>query len=290
MSTILVTGSTGSLGTATIEFLLEKGSEHTIIGLARDEDKAASLKQKGAEIRMGNYDDPESLEKAFQGVDKLFFISASEIGSRVEQHKNVVEAAKKADVDHVVYTSFQRKTNDESSPIWMVAESHLHTEKWLEESELDYTFLKNNLYMDFVPMFIGENVVEQGTVYIPAGEGKMACVLRDEMAEASANVLLGEGHKNTSYTFSNSENYGFDEVASILSEISGKDIGYVSPEVDEYTKTMKDAGVPEEAIGMTVGFAQAIEQGEINETSSDLEELLGRKPVSLEDFLKQAYS
>ena len=290
MSTILVTGSTGSLGSATINYLLKKENDHTIIGLARDEEKAASLKEKGAEVRIGNYNDPESLEKAFQGVDKLFFISASELGSRVEQHKNIVDAAKKSGIQHVVYTSFQRKTDDESSPIWMVAESHVHTEKWLKESDMSYTFLKNNLYMDFVPMFIGEDVIEQGTVYIPAGDGKMACVLRDDMAEASANILLSKGHENTSYTFANTENYSFEYVASILSEISGKEIGYVSPDADEYTQTMKEAGVPDEAIGMTVGFAKAIDQGEIEETSSDLEILLGREPVSLSNFLKQVYS
>ena len=99
MSTILITGATGALGSATIDHLLKLNTDHKIIGLARSEEKAASLKEKGVEVRIGNYDEPTTLEAAFSGVDTLFFISASEIGKRVEQHKNVVEAAKKAAAD-----------------------------------------------------------------------------------------------------------------------------------------------------------------------------------------------
>ena len=290
MSTILITGSTGSLGSEIIDHLIKKETSQKIIGLARDKSKAENLTEKGAEVRIGDYDYPDSLVEAFSGVDKLFFTSASEIGNRVQQHKNVFEAAKKAGVGHIIYTSFQRETNTEESPIWMIAESHVQTEKWIKESGITFTILRNNLYMDFVPMFIGDKVVEQGMVYIPAGDGKLACVLRSDMAEASANILAGEGHENRTYTFANSENYSFSDVAEIISDISEKEINYISPEVEEYKSTMKDAGVPEEAIGMTVGFALAIEQGEISDPGTDLEKLLGRKPVSLKDFLKNMYS
>lgn len=289
MSTILVTGSTGSLGSSIINYLNEKSTGETIAGLARDEDKGSSLKEMGIDVRIGNYNDAESLKKAFSEVDKLVFVSASELGERVQQHKNVIEAAKAAGVKHVIYTSFQRETETEESPIWMVAESHLKTEQWLKESDMNYTFLRNNLYMDFVPMFLGDNVIDQGAVYLPAGEGEMACALRDDMAEATANVALGEGHENTVYRFANSQSWSFKEVADILSEISGKEISYISPDVEEYMSTMKDADVPEEAIGMSVGFAQAIAQDELSTTSSDFESLLGRKPVGLSEFLKKVY-
>jgi NAD(P)H dehydrogenase (quinone) len=289
MSTILVTGSTGSLGSSIINYLKEKSSGETIAGLARNKEKSNSLKEMGVDVRIGNYDDPESLETAFKGVDKLIFVSASKLDKRVQQHKNVVEAAKEAGVEHVIYTSFQRENETEESPIWMVAESHLKTEEWLKESGMKYTFLRNNLYMDFIPMFLGDNVLEQGNVYLPAGDGVMACALRNDMAEATVNVALGEGHENTAYRFGNSQSWSFNDVADTLSKISGKEIGYISPTVDEFMNTMQDAGVPEEAIGMSVGFAQAIDQGELAATSSDFESILGRKPISLPDFLKQVY-
>lgn len=289
MSTILITGATGALGSATIDHLLKLNTDHKIIGLARNEEKAASLKEKGVEVRIGNYDEPSTLEAAFSGVDTLFFISASEIGKRVEQHKNVVEAAKKADVKHIVYSSFFRKNETESSPIWMIAESHLLTEKLIKESEMTYTITLNNLYMDFVPMFLGEQVIDQGMIYLPAKDEKLAAVLRDDMAEAYAKILSGTGHENKLYNFSNSEAVSFKQIATYLSEISGKEIGYVSPDVEEYQKTLSEAGVPEEAIGITVGFSLAIAEKELNETSSDLENILGRKPVSLKDFLTKVY-
>ena len=290
MSTILVTGSTGQLGSKVISHLIKRNTGNTIIGLARDESKTESLTEQGAEARIGDYEDLNSLKEAFVGVDKLIFISGSDLEKRNEHHKNIVEAAKKTGVNHIVYTSFQRETEDESSPIWMVAQSHLNTEKWIKESGITYTFLRNNLYMDFVPLFLGDQVIDQGTVYIPAGEGKMACLLRDDMAEATANILFSEGHENKAYRFAHTQSYSFADVAEYLSEISGKEINYYSPDADEYAKTMSEAGVPEEAIGMTIGFAKAIEEGELNTTNTDFEKLLGRKPVTLPDFLKKVYS
>lgn len=289
MSALLITGSTGNFGTAAINHIVEQGTDHHLIGLARDPDKGETLEKLRVEIRTGDYNDKPSLEKAFQEVDKVLFVSGSDLDNRSQQHKNVVDALKTAGVKHVIYTSFQRESDVEESPIPAVAESHLNTENWIKESGLDYTLLRNNLYMDFVPMFIGDQVLERNTVYIPAGEGKMACAMRKDMAEASANVLIGEGHENKTYRFANTNSYSFQDVADYLSEISGKEITYVSPDPQEYSRTMKEAGVPEEAIGMTVGFSTAVKQGEFAETTSDLKKILGREPLQLKDFLKSAY-
>lgn len=291
MSKILITGATGHFGTATIKALLQKGiNANQISALVRDENKVADLKANGINIVTGNYDDYASLVSAFKGVDKLLFISASDVTKRLPQHENVVKAAKEAGVKHVVYTSFERKNETQTSPLWVLAEAHLNTEKWLKESELTYTILRNNLYMDYVPVFIGEKVVETGTIYLPANSGKVSVALRSEMAEAAANILASSGHENKTYNFANTEAYTYTDVAKYISEATGKEIQYISPSAEEYTQTLTNAGVPAEYIGVFAGFAIAQAQGDLEAVSNDLQNLIGRKPTSLKEFLKTVYS
>lgn len=291
MKTILVTGATGALGGKAIDVLLQKTEAASIKALVRNtsSEEAKALAAKGVELRVGNYDDVSSLEAAFTGVNKLYFVSASEMEKRVHQHKNVLAAAKFAGVEHVVYTSFERKNETQSSPIYMVSEAHLVTEKMLKEEGFTYTILRHNLYMDMLPMFIGENVQETGTIYLPAGDGKVGAVLRQEMAEAGVAVLLGEGHEGKEYDITGSEAISFAEIAAIITEFTGKEIKYVSPGVDEFTSTLQQAGVPGEVIGISAGFAAAIAQGELDQTSNDMETLIGRTPTPVRDFLKHLY-
>lgn len=288
---ILVTGATGHLGKATIDVLLQKGiSPNTISALARNREKAEELKAKGINVKIGDYSDYSGLVAAFKGVEKLFLISGSDIKNRTEQHRNAINAAIEAGVKHVIYSSFARKNETETSPIATVAEAHLKTEKFLKESGLKYTILKNNIYMDFIPVFIGDKVLETGVVYLPAGEGKAGFALRNEMAEAAANILTSAGHEDRIYNISGIESYTYRDVAKAIADITGKEIKYVSPTIEEYTKTLTDAGVPLEYAGMFAGFALAQAEGEFEETNTDLENLLGRKPTTVKAFLTQVYS
>ncbi|MDR2145699.1 MAG: SDR family oxidoreductase [Tannerella sp.] len=291
MNKILITGATGNFGSLTVNALLQKGvSADRISALVRDENKASDLKNKGVAIVKGNYDDYASLTAGFQGVETLLFVSGSDVTARLPQHENVVKAAKEAGVKHVVYTSFERKNETETSPIWAVAEAHLKTEQWLKESGLAYTILRNNLYMDMIPFFIGEKALETGVIYLPAGTGKASVALRSEMAEAAAAVLTSTGHENRTYNISNVEAYSYDDVAKYITEVTGKEIAYVSPTVEEYVQTLTGAGVPAEFIGIFAGFAAAQAQGELAAVSNDLQTLLGRQPTSLKAFLGSVYA
>jgi NAD(P)H dehydrogenase (quinone) len=288
---ILVTGATGQFGKSAIDFLLKKSISSTnIVALVRDEEKATELKNQGVELRTGDYDNYTSLVNSFMGIEKLLFVSGSDIMNRNAQHENVISAAKEAGVKHIVYTSFLGKDQTETSPLWVVIESHLKTEALLRESGLDYTILKNTLYMDFVPAFLGENVLETGIIYLPAGNGKVGAVLRSEMAEATANILTSEDHSGKTYQFTSNEAFSYQEVAQHLSEITGRTINYVSPVTDEYVKTLTEHGVPADFIGLFNGFAVAQAKGELEMVSSDLKQLLGRKPTAIKTFLNQIYS
>ncbi|WP_035141324.1 SDR family oxidoreductase [Flavobacterium daejeonense] len=286
---ILITGATGNFGKLTIDFLLKKGIPATAISaLVRDESKASDLQEKGISLKKGDYNNYDSLVTAFQGIDKLLLVSGTDLANRSVQQLNAVKAAKEAGVKHIVYTSFERKNETETSPITFLAQSHIDTDKAIKASGIAYTIFRNNLYLEVLPMFMGEKVLETG-IYFPAGEGKAAYVSRTDLAEAAANVLSSEGHENIEYATNNVKNYSFQEIAETLSKITSKEISYFSPTTDEYAETLKNAGVPGEYIGMFAGFAEAIKQGEFNADTSDLEKLLGRKPVSLNDFLKQVY-
>jgi NAD(P)H dehydrogenase (quinone) len=284
---ILVTGATGHFGNLTIDFLLKAGiPANQISALVRSADKAQDLKRKGINLVIGDYNDYSSLVNACSGVEKLLFVSGNDIPNRLSQHERVVEAAIEAKVGHVIYTSGERKDETPSSPLWLFAKAHIETERLLKESGLTYTILKNGLYMDFIPFFIGD-VLKTEMIYLPAGQGKVSFALRSEMAEGAANVLLSEGHENKTYDFVNTEAYSYDDVAMYISEITGKSIKYISPSPDEFVEALSksDGSIPEDFVGIVLAQAQ----GDGDVVSQDMESLIGRKLTSLRSYLQEVY-
>lgn len=286
---ILVTGATGNFGKTTIDFLLNKGvaAKH-ISALVRDEAKAQDLKAKGITLKIADYDNYDSLVTAFQGVDKLLLVSATDLQNRSKQQLNAVKAAKEAGVKHILYTSFERKNETETSPIAFLAKSHIDTDNDIKASGMTYSIFRNNLYLEVLPMFFGEKVLETG-IFFPAGDTAAAYVSRNDLAEAVANVLVSENIESKEYAMNNVENYSLKTAATILSDLTKTEISYTSPSPEIYSDVLTKAGVPGEYVGMFVGFGAAIEQGEFYANSTDLEKLLGRKPISLQEFLKQTY-
>lgn len=286
---ILVTGATGNFGKTTIDFLLNKGVAATnISALVRDEAKAEDLKAKGITTKVGDYDNYDSLVAAFQGVDRLLLVSGTDFKNRNKQQLNAVKAAQEAGVKHILYTSFERKNETETSPIAFLAKSHIDTDNAIKASGMIYSIFRNNLYLEVLPMFFGEKVLETG-IFFPAGNTAAAYVSRNDLAEAVANVLIDENAESREYAMNNSENYSLKTAATILSDLTKTEIGYTSPSLEIYSDVLTKAGVPGEYVGMFVGFGAAIEQGEFYANSTDLEKLLGRKPISLQEFLKLTY-
>lgn len=284
---ILVTGATGQLGQIVIEKLSEKIPTNQIAALVRDASKAEHLIAKGVNVRVGDYQNNESLLAAFQGIDRLLLISSNDFNDRLGQHKNAIDAAVKAGVKHVFYTGVTMN-NINSSPLKPLLEEHYLTEDYLKASGLSYTFLQNSLYAEVIPMFLGENVIETG-VFFPAGEGKVAFALREDLGEATANILVSEGHENQTYNLTSSEVISFAEVAAILSELSEKAVSYINPESEVFEGTLKQFGLPEPIIQMSVMFAAGIKNNDFNKTYDSLERFLGRKPTNIRTYLKAVY-
>ncbi|MFZ3273800.1 MAG: SDR family oxidoreductase [Lutibacter sp.] len=291
MSKIFITGATGQLGKATIGFLLQKGiAANEISALARDEGKAAALKSKGINVKIGNYDDVDSLRSAMQGIETMLLISSSEMTkSRAIQHINAIKAAKENGVKHIIYTGFMRTHEDPESPLWFIAEDHVETEKYLKESGITYTIFANGFYMDMLMDYVGEQILESKTIFVPAGEGKINFVLRSEVAEALANVLTTNGHENKTYNIGIEQPVSFVEIAKYISEITGVAINYVSPEPDAYQQTLLKYGVPEDYARMFTAFAVAFAADTMNVSTIDLTQLLGRKPTTVQEFLLKKF-
>lgn len=280
---ILITGANGNLGSQTIDFLLDKNIDEDIAGLVRSEQKGAELKEKGVEIRIGDYTDYPSIEEAVQGVDTLLLISSSSLKGRAQQHENVIEAAKKAGVQQIFYTSIV-KAEKELSPL---SPDHAETEKLIKESGIRYTIYRHTFYTEFLPLFLG-NALESGRWAFPSDGNAINLALRSEMAEALANGLADpEKHENSIYEITSGKAFSLDEIAGILSEVSGRDITYTDISVSEFKNTLEEMGLPEEQIAMSVMTAQTFVNGALDYTYDDMEKLLGRQPTGLDSFIKQ---
>jgi NAD(P)H dehydrogenase (quinone) len=284
---ILVTGATGKLGTAVVHQLLKKTSANQIAALVRDESKAADFKARGVDIRLGSYDDISSLEQAMQGVEKVLLIAGTDEENRVRQHQQVIAAAKKAGVGCVAYTS--RTLKDRSTMANKLMEGHFQTEDYLKASGLGYAIFRNVLYMDALPQFVGEKVFESG-IHSPVGGGKVPYALRSEMGEAIANWLVEGKCENKSYYLTGSEAYSFDDVARTLSTLSGREVKYTPVEAATFGEGMKERGTPDVIVQRVIGFLTDIKNGQEDEVSPELEQLLGRKPASLHEGLKALFN
>jgi len=287
---ILVTGATGNLGKATINSLLNKGIPvNDITALVRDETKAAEFKSKGIQVKVGDYEDFESLKSAFQGVDKLLLISSSsDIVHRFEQHKNAIDAAIETGVGHIIYTSFDMK-NLKQSIMGKEVQYHAYTADYLKQIAIPYTLMANTMYADMIPFLAGKDILHDG-VSIPAGDGKTPFLPITEMAESNAVVLTTPGHENKEYVIAAETAYSFAEIAEQLSDITGKTISYYQPEVGSYVARLVQDGFPEDDAAYLARFAGAIAKGEFDTNKSDVKQLLGRSPISLKEFLRTIYN
>lgn len=287
MSNILITGATGHLGTTIVEQLVKKIDPASIFVLVRDENKASALKALGVTIIKGTYQDTEALSKAMENIDKVLLISSSDFNDRFGQHKNVVDAAEKSGVKHVFYTGAEMK-DIKQSPLQPLLEDHFKTEVYIREKGMSYTFLRNGLYFEIIPMFAGEKAIETGITF-PSDDGKVAFAARKDLGTAIANILAGEGHENKIYSLSGAKAYSFKEVAAELTSLAGKTVPFNAIDEAGYVALLTQFGLPKEVIGFSALFAAGIKQNDFDQTHTTLETFLGRPQTDLRSFLKETY-
>jgi NAD(P)H dehydrogenase (quinone) len=276
-----VTGATGKFGQTVVKVLAENVDNADIIALARNTEKAEKL-LPGIEARPGSYDSEEVLEKSLQGVDKLLLISSipGQAVSRIQQHKNVINAAKKAGVRFIAYTSFPH-ADKAKSPL---AVDHKNTEQAIRESGIGYSFLRNNWYLENERMQIPAAINNKPFVY-SAGDGRVGWALEREYAEAAAKVLMSTEPK-TVYEFSGPQ-HSYDDLARTLKVLTDNDFEVMSLSDDEYRKRLVAIGYSPQAAAGIVSMQKLIRDGDLAETSNDLPQALGHPLPTFEESLKE---
>ncbi|MFG3703596.1 SDR family oxidoreductase [Micromonospora sp. NPDC047670] len=279
---IVVTGATGHLGRLIVESLLRRGvPAGQVVALGRDTDRLADLAGRGVTVRRADYTDPDSLRAAFAGAEKLMFVSGSEVGQRVRQHRNVVAAAREAGVGLVVYTSITRA--DTSSLI--LAAEHRATEQELRSSGLPYVFLRNNWYFEnYLPQL--PTYLEHGVVGA-AGDGRIGAAARADYAEAAAAVLTTEGHANQVYELAGAP-FTMTGLAEELSRQAGRRVGYTDLPVARYVEVLAGASVPRSYAEVLADGDRGVAEGALDVDSDDLEKLIGRQPTTLAEAIRTA--
>ncbi|RAJ05478.1 NAD(P)H dehydrogenase (quinone) [Chitinophaga skermanii] len=286
MAMILVTGATGQLGSATIEYLLQKTNPQNIVAFVRDAQKANHLASKGVTLCIGNYNDPGSVSQAMQGIDILLLISGLE-PNRLQQHQQVIDAAVQAGVQHVLYTGVAM-TDTAASAIRKMMDDHTNTEAYILAKGISYTFLRNSLYADGLPGFTGEKAPTTG-IHFPAGDGKVPYVWKKDLAEATAHILTSAGHENKIYKLTGGPSYSFHDIAAMFTAITGTPTIYSNPSASQYAETLQQYNVPAMFIKILGGFAEDIKNNLYDIPSNDLEQLLGRPPLALANAIKEIY-
>lgn len=239
-SKTLVTGASGQLGALVVDGLAATHAPKDIAVLVRKDTDKAAFEAKGFDVRMGDYNDRAALETAFAGIERMLLVSSSEIGLRAPQHQNVIDAAKAAGVGYIAYTSILRADENAMD----LAGEHKVTEAALAASGLDYTFLRNGWYNENLTGSVGQ-VLEMGSVFGAAQEGKTASATRADYAEAAVAVLTGSGHEGKVYELGGDNGYTMAEYAAMVADTSGKVINYVDMPQDAFTGALKGAGLPD---------------------------------------------
>jgi NAD(P)H dehydrogenase (quinone) len=282
--TIVVTGATGQLGRLVIDNLIARGVDPASIrATGRNVQKLEELASRGVQTAVIDFEEPATLAPAFEGADALLLVSGSEVGKRMPQHTNAIDAAVAAGVGRIVYTSAPH-ADTTGLP---VAPEHKATEALLADSGIPVTLLRNNWYTE---NYVGplEQARETGTVVASVGDGRVASATRNDYADAAAVVLSTPGHEGKVYELSGDVAWTFYDLAEAFSEIIGSKVVYTPIEPDEYARILTAAGLDDGTAGFVVALDQGIRNGDLADVTGDLSALIGRPTTSLVDGLRAA--
>ncbi|MFQ5908985.1 MAG: SDR family oxidoreductase [Thermoplasmata archaeon] len=280
---ILATGATGNVGSEVVKQLSAKGA--SVRACCHTLSKAGGIRGPGVEIVEVDYDEPETVEAAFKGVERLFLLTPGWPGVErtVEITKLLVEEAKKAMVQHIVRLS----------ALWADAEAkvppmrwHRQAEKIIEESRIPYTFVRPADFMQTYPMSHGQTIKAQNAIYTGTGEGKIGFVDARDIAAVAVEALTGDGHEGKIYPTTGPEALSHNQVAKILSEVLGRKITHVNLSEEDVRKGIEEAGLPDWYLDAAIEASRSTREGRYSAVSATVEEVTGKKPRSFEQFAR----
>jgi NAD(P)H dehydrogenase (quinone) len=282
---IAITGATGKLGRLVAQQLINRVPAAQVVAAVRNPDKAGDLAASGIQVRHADYEKPQTLTAALQGVTKLLLISSSEVGQRVAQHRAVIEAAKQARVELLAYTSILRA--DTSGLV--LAKEHLETERMIRDSGLPFTFLRNGWYIEnYTEQLAG--ALASGKILGSAQQGRIAAATRLDYAEAAVAVLTGRDRPAPSYELGGDAPFTLAELAAEVSRASGKQISYQDLPPSAFREALVGFGVPAGFADVLVDADLGIVRGELDDSSHALSQLIGRPTTPLSAAVSKVFA
>lgn len=278
--TVAITGITGHLGRLVIAKLTSTAPSTEVVGLARSPAKAADL---GLPVREADYEQPATLAHALEGIDTLLLISASELGKRARQHRNIINAASRAHVKRIIYTSL---LHADSSTLNLAGE-HLETERMLRDSGIAHTILRNGWYTENYTGSI-KGTVASSTLVGSAGAGRISSAARVDYAEAAVAVLTGRGHDGRTYELAGDTAWMLSDLAEEVSRQTGKSIAYRNLPEAEYAAALQGFGVPSDFARAIASWDVSASQGALFDDSHELSKLIGHATTSMAATVAQA--
>ena len=279
---IAITGATGQLGHYVIESLMKTVPASQIVAIVRNPAKAQALTAQGITVRQADYGDEAALTSALQGVEKLLLISSSEVGQRAPQHRNVINAAKAADVKFIAYTSL---LHADSSPLGL-ADEHIETEKMLADSGIVYTLLRNGWYTENY-LASAPAALEHGVFIGAAGDGKIASA---DYAVAAARVISEAGHEGKVYELAGDSAWTLTQLAAELTKQSGKPITYQNLSEADFAAALKSVGLPDGLADMLADSDVGASKGGLFDDSKTLSKLIGRPTTTLAESVSHLFN
>jgi uncharacterized protein YbjT (DUF2867 family) len=230
-------------------------------------------------VEFGGYGDEDGMRKAFAGVSTLFFCSAKEAEDRVAQHRSVVDAAVTAGVERIVYLSF---IGAGPQATFTFARDHYDTEQYIRSSGIPFTFSRQSVYADVLPLLAGQEGVIRG----PAGDGRFAPVLRDDVADVLVNVLVQPGHDGVTYELTGPETLTLAEIADLLTRLTGRRVTFENETLEQAYASRAAYGAPAWEVGGWVTTYTAMAAGELDLVTDHVRRVAGHDPVSVQQFLE----
>ena len=281
---LVVTGATGQFGRHVVESLLARGvAADQIVAGGRSLDRIADLGERGVRVARIDYDDPASLQAAFQGADRVLLVSGSQVGQRVPQHRAATQAAAAAGVRFLAYTS--APSADRTT--LQLADEHRQTEAAIRESGVPFAFLRNGWYFENYTAQI-PTYLQTGVVLGSAGDGRISGAARADQAEAAAVVLSTDGHEGAIYELGGDEAFTLSQLAAEVARASGRAVVYRDLSVADYTAALEQAGLPAPMAAIFADTDRSIREGELFIDTGDLHRLLGRATTTLSQAVAAA--
>jgi NAD(P)H dehydrogenase (quinone) len=279
-----VTGASGQLGMATVRHLLSRASASDIVAITRTPDKLAAFSSQGVNVRAGDFNDAAGLAKAFNGIERLLIIPASDLtpGVRPVQHRTAIQAAMSAGVRHIIYVS---SIGARPGPIDGIMETHFTTEQALITSGATWTLLRMSIYAE--TLLAGATQALTTHTYSALRGAPAAYIVRDDLAAAAAGLLASKGHEGITYHASGPASLTAQQVAEVIAKVARTTVQFSAMTVAQLESVFAGIGLPPVVLNAISRFQQALQAGAFDVVTGDVERLSGREPESVERFLSR---